>query len=259
MKNPGQRLAVSALILLAMAVAGFGQSTDRPQNEIEVFATFSIPGGDTSFSTTGSTGTVIDFSRDFDFQSEWGFELRYTRRSKNGKHKLVADYADTRWNRDTVLTRSFTFLGETYLANLAASGDLKLQYGRGMYAYRWGNDKVRIGPMVDMGVIKTSLELTGTTNSGTRTREGSITKFAATVGYDLDYDPHPKVNIFNNLGAIAFQGDHLFHVEGGVRVYVSKQFGVTGGYKAQRYKLVDGDNFFRVRSHGPFFGGIFRF
>jgi hypothetical protein len=128
-----------------------------------------------------------------------------------------------------------------------------------MYAYRWGNDKIRIGPMADMGVVSTKLELTGTTNNGTRTESGKITKFAATLGYDLDYDPTSNVNIFHNLGAIRFQGERLFHVEGGARIFVTRQFGFSGGYKALRYRVEKNDNFILVRTHGPFFGGVFRF
>jgi hypothetical protein len=128
-----------------------------------------------------------------------------------------------------------------------------------MYAYRWGNDKIRIGPMADMGVVSTKLELTGTTDNGTRTESGKITKFAATLGYDLDYDPTSNINIFNNLGAIRFQGERLFHVEGGARIFVTRQFGFSGGYKALRYRVEKNDNFILVRTHGPFFGGVFRF
>jgi hypothetical protein len=128
-----------------------------------------------------------------------------------------------------------------------------------MYAYRWGNDKIRIGPMADMGAVSTRLNISGTTNNGTRTETGKITKFAATLGYDLDYDPTPRINIFNNLGAIAFQGERLFHVEGGIRIFATTHLGFSGGYKAQRYRVEKDDDFILVRAHGPFFGGVFRF
>jgi hypothetical protein len=146
------------------------------------------------------------------------------------------------------------------VAGAEVEGNLRMSTFKGMYAYRWGNDKVRIGPMVDMGVIPTRLDITGNTLSGTgRKQEGKISKFAATVGYDLDYDPTPKLNFFNNLGGIAFHHDRLFHVEGGVKYYPARNFGVVGGYKYQRYRWVDDQNFLRVTSHGPFVGGVLRF
>jgi hypothetical protein len=219
----------------------------------------SVPSGEASFSSNGTTGTVISFDRDFDFRNELGFEARYTYRTDNGKHKFLGEYSQTSWERSNTLTRSFTFLGQTYVANLDTSADLRLSTFRAMYAYRWGNDKIRIGPMADMGVVSTKLELTGTTNNGTRTESGKITKFAATLGYDLDYDPTSNVNIFHNLGAIRFQGERLFHVEGGARIFVTRQFGFSGGYKALRYRVEKNDNFILVRTHGPFFGGVFRF
>ena len=129
-----------------------------------------------------------------------------------------------------------------------------------MYSYRWGNDKIRIGPMVDFGVVPTRLDITGTTLSGAvRKTEAEINKFAATIGYDLDYDPTDKINIFNNLGAIAFRHDRLFHVEGGLKYHASRNFGVVGGYKYARYRWVNDDNFLRITAHGPFVGGVLRF
>ena len=251
-------LLSSSVLLLAVFVNVDAQDT-RPKNEIEVRGVLAVPSGEASFSSNGNTGTNISFSRDFDFRNELGFALRYTHRTEGGKHKFLGEYSQTTWNRNTTLTRSFTFLGQTYVANLDASADLRLSDFRVMYAYRWGNDKVRIGPMVDMGAVSTKLNITGTTNNGTRSDSGKITKFAATIGYDLDYDPTSRVNIFNNLGAIAFQGERLFHVEGGMRVFATTHFGFSGGYKAQRYRVEKNDNFILVRAHGPFFGGVFRF
>jgi hypothetical protein len=247
-------------MVLAIFIAAPAQSSsDRLRNEIEVNAIISIPSGNSNFSGTTSSGSTLDFARDFDFKNEVGFDLRYLYRSENNKHKILAEYTHTDWSRSATLTRSFTFRGETYVANAAISSELNLGTFRAMYAYRWGNDKVRIGPMVDVGVITARLKLNGVTNSGVRSGEGSISKFAATIGYDLDYDPTSKVNIYNNLGAIAFQGDHFFHVDGGVKYFPVRHFGVNGGYRAVRYKLVDNENFISIRTHGPFFGGVFRF
>lgn len=255
-----QRISLSiASVLLLFAFTTADAQNSRPTNEIEVRGMVSVPSGEASFSGNGTAGTVISFDRDFDFRNKLGFQASYTHRTENGKHKFVGEYSQTSWDRSNTLTRSFTFLGQTYLANLNTSSELRLSTFRAMYAYRWGNDKIRIGPMGDIGVVSTRLKLTGTTNNGTRTETGKITKFAATLGYDLDYDPNSKVNIFNNLGAIAFQGERLFHVEGGVRVFISRQFGFSGGYRALRYRIEKNDDFMLVRTHGPFFGGLFRF
>jgi hypothetical protein len=246
--------------MLAIVVAANAQSSsDRPRNEIEIRTNFSIPGGEANFSGTGASGSTIDFARDFDFSNEWGFEARYAYRTSSGKHKFTAGYDKVDWSRSRALTRSFTFRGQTYVANTTTDADLQLRVFRVMYSYRWGNDKIRIGPMVDMGVITTSLQLTGTTNNGVRSGEGSVSKFAATVGYDLDYDPIPQISIYHNLGAIVFQGDHLFHAEGGVKYFPVPHFGATGGYKFQRYKYQPEENFLTIQQHGPFVGGVVRF
>ena len=251
--------AATLVLLLATAPTVKTQTSPRPPNEIEVRGVVSVPSGEASFSSNNTSGSIISFDRDFDFRNEIGFELRFTHRTPSGKHKFQGGYSQTTWNRSTSLSRSFTFRGETFTANLDTEADLRLSNFRAMYAYRWGNEKFRIGPMGDMGVVSTRLNITSTTNNGTRSGSGSITKFAATVGYDLDYDPTPHINIFNNLGAIKFRGERLFHVEGGIRVYVTPNFGFSGGYKAERYRVEDGDDFLLVRAHGPFFGGLFRF
>jgi len=251
-------LSISTVVLLFTFVTVDAQNS-RPKNEIEVRGVLSVPSGEASFSSNGTTGTVISFDRDFDFRSELGFQVQYTHRTENGKHKFLGEYSQTSWDSSNTLSRSFTFLGQTYVANLDTSADLRLSTFRAMYAYRWGNDKIRIGPMADIGVVSTRLNLTGTTNSGTRSDTGKITKFAATLGYDLDYDPTSVVNIFNNLGAIAFQGERLFHVEGGARIFPTRHFGVSGGYRALRYRMEKNNNFILVKAHGPFFGGVFRF
>jgi len=254
------RLMASMVILLAAVVLVKSQSAaGEPQNEVEVRGTFSIPSGEASFGAGGNSDSTISFSRDFDFSNEFGFEIRYQHKSANRKHKFLFDYSDTGWERSATLTRSFTFRGETYVANASLAGNLSLRQFRAMYAYRWGNEKLRFGPMFDAGVITTRLKISGTTNNGARTAEGSITKLAATIGYDLDYDPNPRFNLFNNLGAIAFQGERLFHVEGGAKYFPSRHFGLSGGYRFQRYKVTDDEDFLTVKSNGPFFGGIVRF
>ena len=246
-------------LLLALFVGAVVAQSEPRRNEIEIRGLLSVPSGEANYSGSGDPGSTIDFNRDFDFKNELGLQIRYTHRSKNDKHKVVANYESSSWDRSTLFTRSFTFRGETYVANANIDGDLKLRTLRAMYAYRWGNDKVRIGPMVDMGLIHVDLNLVGTTNNGTRSTEGSISRFTATVGYDLDFNPTPKVNIFNNLGAIAFQNDRLFHTEGGVKYFPATHVGVVGGYRYQRYKFVNDDNFLRITAQGPFFGGVYHF
>lgn len=247
------------LLILAASTAAFSQS-DRPKNEIEIRATVAVPSGEANFSGTTASGSTLDFNRDFQFSNEWGFDIKYAYRSENGKHKFVAEYSNTDWDRSRIISRSFTFGGQTYVANAIVEGNLRQSTWRGMYAYRWGNDKLRIGPMIDFGVIPTRLDVTGTTAGGSdRRSEGSISKFAATVGYDLDYDPTPKINIFNNLGVMAFRHDRLFHTEGGLKYYATRHVGVVGGYKYQRYRWVNDNNFLRISSHGPFVGGVLRF
>jgi len=258
MLNLIRHLIAGAVILFVAFAAANGQSTDQPRNEIEVRGNVSIPTGSADFSGTTDSSQTIDFARDFSFDNKLGFDLRYIHRSENQKHKFLVQYGRDNWDQQRTLTRSFTFLGQTYVANASADLGVTIRVFRAMYSYRWGNEKVHFGPMVDLGVISTNVKLTGTTNNGTRSAEGTISKFAATVGYDLEANPTSKLNLFHNLGAIAFQGEHLFHTEGGLKYFASRHFGAVGGYRFSRYKLKDNNNFVLVRQHGPFFGGVVR-
>jgi len=257
-----RRLAIQILAVAIVVAAGttaYSQK-DKPKNEIEIRATVAVPSGEANFSGTGAAGSTIDFNRDSDFSNQWGFDIKYAYRSEDGKHKFGAEYFNTDWDRTRVIGRSFTFRGETYVAGAAIESNLRSSAIKGMYAYRWGNDKIRIGPMIDFGVVPTRVDITGNTLSGgSRKTEGSISKFAATIGGDLDYDPTSKVNIFGNIGGIAFHHDRLFHAEGGLKYFASRNFGVVGGYKYQRYRWVNDNNFLRITSHGPFVGGVLRF
>jgi hypothetical protein len=257
-----RRLAIQILAVAIVAAAGttaFSQK-DKPKNEIEIRLTVAVPSGEANFSGTGAAGSTIDFDRDADFSNQWGFDIKYAYRTEDGKHKFGVEYANTDWDRTRVIGRSFTFRGETYVAGAAIESNLRQSTIKGMYSYRWGNDKIRIGPMIDFGVVPTRLDITGQTLSGgSRKSEGEINKFAATIGYDLDYDPSEKVSLFSNLGAIAFHHDRLFHVEGGAKYHLTHNFGVLGGFKYQRYRWVNDNNFLRITNNGPFFGGVIRF
>lgn len=112
------QLRITPLILsgLVLAVAvNINAQTTRPTDEIEVRGALAIPSGEASFSSNGNNGTVISFSRDFDLKNELGFLVRYTHRTENGKHKFLGEFGQTTWNRRTTASRSFTFLGQTYL------------------------------------------------------------------------------------------------------------------------------------------------
>src|SRR5215471_18430229 len=160
MANSIRQLMIAAGILLIFTAAINAQSSSQDtKSEVEIRGLFAVPSGEASILGTTTGGNTIDFSRDFDFKNQFGFELRYTYRTEDKKHKVLLNYNHIDWNRTTSLSRSFTFLGQTYVANFNATGDLSLGYFRAEYAYRWGNDKFRIGPMADMGVITTRVKV----------------------------------------------------------------------------------------------------
>jgi len=127
------------------------------------------------------------------------------------------------------------------------------------YAYRWGNQKVRIGPMAQLGFATARVDLSAVTNTADAERSGSITKLVGTVGYDMDIHPTDRVNIYNNVGVFRLKRDRVLRGEVGMKYYLTRAFGVNVGYQFGRYKLVDDPNFIRVNEHGPLFGAVLRF
>ena len=155
----------ATVVIMVLAAVAIALSSNGPRNEIEVRGVVSVPSGEANFSGTNDAGSTLDFNRDFDFKNELGFQIRYPYRSESGKHKLLAEYEHSSWDRSTTLTRRFTFRGETYVANANIDGDLALRTFRVMYAYRWGNENFRFGPMADMGVITSDTSGSTTTTS----------------------------------------------------------------------------------------------
>src|SRR6476469_1153534 len=165
MQNQIRYMIGGAILLFAAFGAAYAQSTDVPRNEIEIRGNLTVPTGDADFSgTPTNSNNTIDFKRDFDFDNELGFEVKFIHRTENQKHKFLVSYGRDNWDQQRTLTRSFTFRGETYVANASADLGITLRKFRAGYAYRWGNEKVRFGPAVDLGFITTSAKLTGTTN-----------------------------------------------------------------------------------------------
>ena len=246
-------------LFVFLSLVVIANTTSAQNSEFEFRGIYLFPGGETSFSTTQTPGTTISFGRDFDLPNRFGIDARYTYRTPSGKHKFTVGYTRSSFESTRTLTRTIEFLNQVFTANLEITSERKLQSFSGMYAYRWGNEKIRIGPMADLGVVDVSVEISTFTNNAFRSSKGSLTKFAALLGYDLDYYPTNRINLFNNVGGIAYKNDRLFRAEGGGRFFLAEHFGVSGGYQFVNYKFVDGVNFIRARQHGPFIGGVVRF
>jgi hypothetical protein len=247
------------VIILTAAGAPVRAQTTAPKHEVELNGIYTIPGGEVNFSGTTTAGTTISFDNDFGLKNKLGFGLRYTRRSENGKHKIMLNYARTAADNTRALSRTIVFRDQTYTANLDTRSEESLGIALGTYAYRWGNKKVRIGPMVQVGFATARVGLSAVSNTAVADRSGSITKLVGTVGYDMDINPTDGVNIYNNVGVIRFKNDRVLRGEVGVKYFVSRAVGVNGGYQFGRYKLVSDQNFIQADEHGPLFGVVLRF
>ncbi|MFL6337401.1 MAG: hypothetical protein ACJ754_29225 [Pyrinomonadaceae bacterium] len=250
---------IIGVIFLAAAGAPSSAQTAAPKNEVEFNGIYTIPGGEVNLSGSTAAGTTISFENDFGLKNKLGFGLRYIRRAESGKHKFMLNYARTASSNTRALSRTIVFRDRTYAANLDTRAEESLGVFLATYAYRWGNQKVRIGPMAQLGFATARVDLSAVTNTADTERSGSITKLVGTVGYDMDIHPTDRVSIYNNVGVFRLKRDRVLRGEVGLKYYLTRAFGVNGGYQFGRYKLVDDPNFIRANEHGPLFGAVLRF
>lgn len=262
MKNITNKMIVLVVFVFASIAPSFSQTNDddTPRSEVEIRGSYLDLTGDARFSTSAVPGTTISIEDDFNLPDRLGLDLRYTYRTGNGKHKFMVNYLRADFEATATLRRTIVFQGQVYPVNLEVEGNYQLDDFRVLYSYRWGSEKLRIGPMVDIGVVRSKVKVAGTINGIPVDREGETIKPSFTVGYDIDYDPTPRFNIFHRLGGIAAGGDRLFRTEVGIKFFPVRNFGITGGYSHNYYKSTEeNDNFVAVRPQGPFFGGVIRF
>ena len=258
MRKVSLGIIISAIVMVAAGAFANAQ-TPAPKSEVEIRGVYAIPSGEVNFSTTTTAGTTISFANDFGLKNKLGFDLRYTYRTENGKHKFMVNYGRTSTSNTRVLSRTFVFQDQIYTANLNTKAESSLGIALATYAYRWGNKKVRIGPMGQVGFATTRVGLSAVSNTAIAARDASITSIAGTIGYDMDINPSEKVNIFNNVGVARYKHERFLRGEVGLRYYVTKALGVSGGYQFGKFKLVNNQNFIQANENGPFFGGVFRF
>src|SRR4051812_9307480 len=194
-------LIIGVSILAAAGVPSSAQTT-APKNEVELNGIYTIPGGEVNFSGTTAAGSTISFENDFGLGNKLGFGLRYIHRAESGKHKFMLNYARTASSNTRALSRTLVFRDRTYTANLDTRAEESLGVFLATYAYRWGNQKVRVGPMAQLGFATARVDLNAVTNTADAERSGSITKLVGTVGYDMDIHPTNRINIYNNVGEI---------------------------------------------------------
>lgn len=259
MKKAYFGIIFAVMIPLTTAIIAQAQTAVTPKNEVEVTGSYLFESGSLRFSTATDPGTVISLKNDLDLKNKVGYGLRYTYRSENGKHKIWATYSHTSANNTKTLARTVVFLGQTYTANLAVRAEHSLGMFLASYAYRWGTKKVRIGPMAQLGWSTTRVALTAESNNAIAAKKGSVSAVAGAFGYDMDINPSTKINIYNNVGIAVLSGERFARGEVGLRYSITRTFGLTGGFKFGKYKVLKDDNYVQASQNGPVFGAFFRF
>ena len=254
------------LLLILVAPCLYAQSTERPKSGLLEFR-----GAITSFGAGVSSPDNPDINnlseRDLGIKKAFAPEFRFIFTPGGGGNKIRFDYLHQGFDSDQTLTRRVEFDGRIFNVNARVNGELSLRQLRFAYAYRFGNDKFRIGPMVDVRVVRAKARLatvaTGGGSSATVSEQVEGTLPGISIGGDFDAHPTDKLHLYGFVSGLKASKENasgsFFDSEFGLRYYPSRHFGLTGGFKYLRISGSEDKDRVVVRTIGPFFGVALRF
>lgn len=261
-------LLVAGLVIAASSPA-WAQATDRNYAEFTVQAqwkNFSKGAG-----LTIPPNPEINFSQDSGFGQSVGPVFRFIFIPKGtflgADNKFRIEYGWLNRDQNFIINRTITIPGRVILINSNLDLNIKTKDFRLAYAPRWGNDKVRIGPLFEYEHLGVNLKLTNLSPNAPPplTTELDVPNNILNLGFDFDITPSEKVDVYGFLGAIPCCGGgwHGVNTEYGVKFFPVSHFGINGGFRYSnlRFEGTSNNITFTLRTSGigPFVGATFRF
>ena len=211
---------------------------------------------------TGSGGTDVDLINVFGVESKNFNEFRVTLKPGR-KHKIRFQYVPMEYDKNAVLTQTFTFGGRTYTVNAAASMDFEWTLMR--FGYEWdavSTDRGFFGIIAELKHNKITADLTSAAlnvSSSTDTTAPlpafggigrvyvapSVSLTAEVTGFKLPEsdDMRGKFVDFDIYGTFS----------------LGKHVGVQGGYRSLDVDYLVDDDAGELKMKGPYFGALVRF
>jgi len=260
---------LAAGLAWAAASPAWAQSSDQNYAEFTVQAQWK----DTSRSSglTIPPNPQINFSRDAGLGERVGPVFRFIfipqGRFLGADNKFRIEYGWLNQDKDFIINRTITIPGRVIVINSNLNLNVKTKDFHLAYSPRWGNEKVRIGPLFEYEHLDVNLKLTNLTPNAPppTTTELDTPNNIFNLGFDFDITPSEKVDIYGFLGAIPCCGDgwHGVSTEYGVKFLPVKHFGINAGFRYSnlRFEGTSNDITFALKTAGigPFVGATFRF
>ena len=153
------------------------------------------------------------------------------------------------------------FFGDSLGLDSLATAKLDIQQLRVGYAFQGFNinNKVRLGPLVEVRGYKFNALVTSPTQAFTAINEEYYAGMV-TAGADIKIAPTPRMEIDSVISAIHLGGlGRVVDVDTSAKWFFHKNVAAQGGYRFLRLQVEDQSNLGELRIHGPFAGIAFRF
>jgi len=203
-------------------------------------------------------GTEFDLKSDLGIDDENYPEGRFTwHTGPNSKIRFA--YTRVDYEGDQTLSRTIDFNGKSYTVGARVVSDFEIQYFRLGWIWQFLNieDKLKLGPMVDLKGIMADLSLNAPTLSINESEEflGGLPTIGAALDFNVveDLDILGNVSLFGEISGIP-AGDlgHFFDAEAGIKIMPCKYFSITGGYRVIDFEVEDDPDFASLTITGPF-------
>ena len=192
MKNHLVLLAVLAPALLA-------------QNNLELEGRYWMPRmSGTLRVERGSFATDIDLRDDLGIPDD-----RFPQGSATlyrGAHRLRFQYTPIDYSGDQNVSRTVAFLGRLYTVGTRVRSDIEVRHLQLSWAYQFGNEKFRVGPLVEAnGFLLRGALLAPDINPPIAEQE-KLGFGLPTPGLALDIRPHPAVHLYGEFSGLKVGG-----------------------------------------------------
>jgi hypothetical protein len=257
------RLLALAFSLSAAALFAAPAHAQSNTNVGEVSVLFWTPDPELTLqsgSLTAATGiTDIDFVQEFGIENKTFPEIRL---ALGRKHKFRFSYVPVRYDADTIIQRTITFRGQTFVVGVPASTEITWDLWR--FGYEWDFVSMERGFVGIIGELKYN-KLDAAIESPALTQIAATEQKAPvpTVGVVGRGYPHPMVAITAEFSGLKvdtsdFEAQFLdFDINGAVTF--GRYIGVQGGYRAVTVDYLIDDDTGDLKLKGPYIGAIVKF
>ena len=256
------RLVALAALVSALTVCAAPASAQNT-NVGEVSLLFWTPDPDLSLqsgSLTAATGiTEIDFVEEFGIEKKMLPEVRF---SAGRRHKFRFGYIPVRYDAETVIQRTITFRGQTFVVGAPARTEIKWDIWK--FGYEWDVVSMDRGFFGIIGELRYN-QLDASIDSPALAQAAATEQKAPipTIGVVGRGYVHPMVSLGAEFSGLKLNTDDFeekffdFDVNGAVTF--GRHVGVQGGYRSITVEYFDDNDLGNLELRGLYFGVIAKF